>query len=190
MREKRTLAQVFSFDIKFRGTKKTQFYRKLFGYSTTRKTMTVEGKIKMYHTTSSGLLDRIPHILLGKSVFAVPINAAGKVKMFFSNPAWKPIELHIFTAILPNQMRLKAMYDSLYARMKIGQWSNLAEGLKEINEWATKGGKITPELKKQAELIIDISREIMNYDWSDGREFSKELEIKLQPVQAIINEET
>ncbi|MEA1904742.1 MAG: hypothetical protein U9M97_02530, partial [Candidatus Hadarchaeota archaeon] len=104
-----TLAHVYSFDLQFSGSKRTVFYRKLFGFSSHTTRMDREGRSKTYVHSYPGLLTRIPHLHLGRSVVAVPAGAAGLLDGFFRDPKWRPIQLHAFDAILPAEDRLTAM---------------------------------------------------------------------------------
>ncbi len=77
--EDNVLARVYSFDLKFKGGKRTQFYRKLFGFRSKSTREDKEGREKVYENFYPGILTPLPHLRLGKSVFAVPKSAAGKV---------------------------------------------------------------------------------------------------------------
>jgi len=66
-REKATLARVFSFDVKFTSTRKTLFYRRFFGYSSSTKRELKDGSTKTYTHVAQGLLGRIPTLSLGRA---------------------------------------------------------------------------------------------------------------------------
>jgi hypothetical protein len=176
----RTLAKVFSFDLKFKGTKRTMFYRRLFGFSARSSRMDRRGDVKTYTRSYPGLLANIPHVKLGKSVLAVPIPAALKLKAFFRNPAWQPIELHIFDAILPPEIRLQAMINAL-TTSQIDQ--------ETLKDEVTALQHILQRDRANAEVLERVGRvlrtvdELMKNDWSDGKEFSTRLEAQLTPLR-------
>jgi hypothetical protein len=182
----RVLAKVFSFDVKFTGAKRTAFYRKLFGYSSRAERMGKDGSTKIHTYSTPGLLNEIPHAKLGKSVIAVPKAAAARLRSFFSNPRWQPMELHTFDAILPPDVRLKAMEATLDRKVKIAprQWTKFAD---EINELATliEHQPMGPEVVERINRTLRVADELVRLDWSDGLEFSRMLEAKLAPLRKI-----
>ncbi len=180
----RALAKVFSFDIKFTGTNRTAFYRKLFGFSSGVKRVGKDGSTKIHTYATPGLLDEIPHIKLGKSVIAVPKAAAARLRSFFSNPRWQPMELHMFDAILPPDVRLRAMEAALNRMIKVGpkQSAKLADEIGELTALLEHPSP-EPEVVERMNRALRAADELMKVDWSDGFEFSRMLEAKLTPLR-------
>lgn len=184
-RQEKALARVFSFDIRFTGTRKTLFYRKLFGYSSSTKRNKKDGTTKTYTHVARGLLGTIPHLKLGKSVIAVPKAAAPRLEEFFSNPRWQPIELHSFDAILPPKLRERAMEEALFGyvvgreRVKINT---------EMDDIITTAGqrKLPPELAERARRLLRVIEEFIAVDWTDRQEFSRRLEPYLIQLKKVI----
>lgn len=179
-----TMAWVFSFDIKFTGGKRTAFYRKLFGFSTRARYVDKDGSVKTYTHVSPGLLSEIPHVKLGKSVIAVPAAGAARLKSFFSSPRWQPMELHIFGAFLPPDIRLRAMEEALNRRITIAPKQRV--GLREeIDELSSSLKNIPPEptTVERARRALGAADELMKLDWSEEREFSRALESRLAPLR-------
>ena len=184
-RQEKALARVFSFDIRFTGTRKTLFYRKLFGYSSSTKRNKKDGTTKTYTYVARGLLGTIPHLKLGKSVIAVPKAAAPRLEEFFSNPRWQPIELHSFDAILPPKLRERAMEEALFGyvvgreRVKINT---------EMGDIITTAGqrKLPPELAERARRLLRVIEEFIAVDWTDRQEFSRRLEPYLIQLKKVI----
>ncbi|MDI6819530.1 MAG: hypothetical protein QMC89_01305 [Candidatus Hodarchaeaceae archaeon] len=175
-----TLAHVFSFDIKFTGTRRTSFYRKLFGFSTRVRYLGRDGSTKTYQHISPGLLTGIPHLKLGKSVIAVPAAAAPKLSSFFSSPAWQPMELHSFDAILPADLRLRAMEEALGRSILVGhgEQTSLTSEIAELCGLAGRGG-LSPEVTERIHRTLRAAEELVRLDWSDDQEFSNKLETQL-----------
>ncbi|MFQ6129196.1 MAG: hypothetical protein ACE5OT_00080 [Candidatus Hadarchaeaceae archaeon] len=170
----RALARVFSFDVKFTGTRKTLFYRRLFGYSSSTKRELKDGSRKTYTHVAQGLLGRIPHVKLGKSVIAVPKAAAGHLEAFFSDPRWQPLELHSFDAILPAEVRARAMEETL-ASLAIGRERvGLVTEIEELSA-AIGRSELVPELAERARHVLQAAEQLIAFDWTDEREFSRRL---------------
>jgi hypothetical protein len=178
----KALARVFSFDVKFKGTKRTMFYRKLFGFSVRSRRMDTKGEVKTYVRSYPGLLAAIPHVKLGKSVLAVPIQAAPRLKSFFRNPMWQPIELHVFDAHLPPDIRLQAM-DRALATSNLGE-ATLKEEIASLQLLCK--GKASADIVERVGRAMRAARELMALDWSDGREFSASLEAQLAPLRKVM----
>ena len=184
-RQERTLARVFSFDIRFTGTRKTLFYRKLFGYSSSTKRNKKDGTTKTYTHVARGLLGTIPHLKLGKSVIAVPKVVAPRLEEFFSNLRWQPMELYSFDAILSPELRARAMEEA-FAGYVVGR-----ERVKistEMDELLTTAGqrKLIPELAEQARRILRVIEGFIAVDWTDRQEFSRRLEPYLIQLRKVI----
>ena len=184
--QERTLARVFSFDIKFTGTRRTLFYRRLFGYSSSTKRNKKDGTTKTYTHIARGLLGMIPHLKLGKSVIAVPKAAAPRLEEFFSDPRWRPMELHSFDAILPPELRTRAMEEALAGSVVLG--GEKVKLLTEIDELLTaaKQRKLAPELAERARCILRVIEGFIVLDWTDGQEFSRRLEPYLVQLRKAI----
>jgi len=179
----RVLAKVFSFDVKFTGAKRTAFYRKLFGFSSRVERVNKDGSTKIHTYATPGLLDEIPHAKLGKSVIAVPKAAGAKLRSFFSNPRWQPMELHAFDAILPPDVRLRAMEAALNRTIKVGpkQSAKLADEIGELT--ALLEHPPEPEVVERINRALRAADELMKLDWSDDLEFSRILEAKSTPLR-------
>jgi len=170
------IVRVFSFDVKFKGSKRTIFYRKLFGFSAKSKRTDRAGRERIYLKTYPGLLTQIPHLKLGKSVLAVPLGAASRLKAFFQDPAWQPIELYIFDARLPAELRFQAMREALVTT-KVGE-AELKEEIGALRSMA-EHRRVAPEVAERIRRVLRVADELMKLDWSDGREFSNELDAQL-----------
>jgi len=181
----RVFAKVFSFDVKFTGAKRTAFYRKLFGFSSRVERVSKDGSTKIHTYATPGLLDEIPHTKLGKSVIAVPKAAAAKLRSFFSNPRWQPMELHAFDAILPPDVRLRAMEAALERTVEVGpkQRAKLADEIGELTALLEHPSP-EPEVVERINRALRAAGELMRLDWSDDLEFSRMLETKLAPLRA------
>jgi hypothetical protein len=133
-----------------------------------------------------GLLTRIPHIKLGRSVIAVPMEAAPLLKSFFSDPRWAPIELHVFTAVLPARLRLESMEKALGQPVKIAEkeTSKLSDEIVSVQK-LSEGGEIGPRLKERAEKAVRLCEALLSVDWSDGQEFSTKLRGELEKLKKI-----
>ena len=179
----RVLAKVFSFDIKFVGARRTAFYRKLFGFSSRVERVNKDGSTKIHTYATPGLLDEIPHAKLGKSVIAVPRAAAARLRSFFSSPRWQPMELHMFDAILPPDVRLKAMEAALNRTIRVGpkQSAKLADEIGELAALLRQHPE--PEVVGRVNRALRAADELMKLDWSDDLEFSRVLETKLAPLR-------
>ena len=182
-REKATLARVFSFDVKFVGTRKTLFYRRLFGYSSSTKRELKDGSRKTYTHVARGLLGAIPHVKLGKSVLAVPKAAAARLETFFLDPRWQPLELHSFDAILPAEVRARAM-EEILASLTIGRERvGLAAEIEELSA-VLRQGELIPEQAERARHVLRVIEELIAIDWTYEREFSQRLEHHLAQLRA------
>lgn len=181
-----TLARVFSFDVKFTGAKRTQFYRELFGFVGRVRHSGARGT-KTYAYATPGLLSSIPHIRLGKSVIAVPLAAAPKLEEFFSSPRWRPMELHSFYAILPADLRLKAMEASLGRQVPLGRGerTTLAKEIHDLRALVAKG-ELGETVLERVRRLLRAADELARFDWTDGRKFSIELEAKLAGLRKYI----
>jgi hypothetical protein len=185
-RRERTLARVFSFDIGFTGTRKTLFYRKLFGYSSSTKRNKKDGTTKIYTHIAQGLLGAMPHLKLGKSVIAVPKTAAPRFEEFFSDPKWHPIELYSFDAILPPELRARAMEEALAGYMVLGRERvKITTEMDELLSIARQR-KLTPEFAERARRILRVVEEFIALDWTDGQEFSRRIEPYLIQLRKVI----
>jgi len=180
----RVLAKVFSFDVKFVGARRTAFYRKLFGFSSRVERVNKDGSTKIHTYATPGLLDEIPHAKLGKSVIAVPKAAAARLRSFFSNPRWQPMELHAFDAILPPDVRLRAMEAALNRTIRVGpkQSAKLADEIGELTALLERLPP-DPEVVERINRALRAADELMKLDWSDDLEFSRILEAKLTPLR-------
>lgn len=185
-RREKTLARVFSFDIGFTGTRKTLFYRKLFGYSSSTKRNKKDGTTKTYTHVARGLIGAIPHLKLGKSVIAVPETAAPRLEEFFSDPKWQPMELYSFDAILPSELRAHAMEEALagYIMLEREQVKITTE-MDELLSVARQR-KLTPEFAERARRILRVVEGFVALDWTDGQEFSRRLEPYLVQLRKVI----
>ena len=181
-----TLARVFSFDLKFTGTRKTLFYRRLLGYSSSTKRDLKDGSTKIYTHITRGLLGTIPHVKLGKSVIAVPRAAAARLETFFSDPKWQPMNVYSFDAILPVEVRAHAMSEILSSLFVVGRERvKLNDEIDELLAAAGRG-KLAPELAERARQVMCMVEDIITLDWTDGSEFSQWLKLRLVQLRRAI----
>ncbi|MEM2619523.1 MAG: hypothetical protein QW356_08640 [Candidatus Hadarchaeales archaeon] len=97
-------AKIISFDLGATGSKKVKFYRQLFGFHSTRRRGTQTRRV-----FTPGILSKIPHLVLGKSVVAVPPEACSQLLDFLSNPQWKPIQVHVVDGLLSAEQVRRAV---------------------------------------------------------------------------------
>lgn len=144
-----------------------------------------DGYTKTYTHVARGLLGTIPHVKLGKSVIAVPKAAAARLEAFFSDPRWQPLELHSFDAILPAEVRARAMEKTL-ASLTIGrERAGLATEIEELST-VVRQGELAPELAERARHVLRVAEELIALDWTDEREFSRRLEPYLAQLRRAI----
>jgi len=173
---RKTLVRVFSFDIKFTGSKRTIFYRKLFGFSSRSKRIDRTGRERVYLQTYPGLLTQMPYLKLGKSVLAVPMATAPRLKAFFQNPAWQPIELHAFDALLPAELKFQAMRETV-ATSRVGE-ATLKDEIAALR-FIVEHKRVDPDVRERIRRTLRVADELMRLDWSEGREFSNEFRAQL-----------
>jgi hypothetical protein len=152
-RKKGVWARVISFDLGAKGSQKVRFYRKLFGYYSTRRR---GGRVQK--TFVAGVLSKIPHLRLGKSVVAVPPEASDEVCGFLSNPAWKPIEVHIIDALLSPTQQAEAVRRVLEmpVRLSTGEVS-----LRQAVEAVSRRGSKDPDRK----YLLSLLSQLEGYEW-------------------------
>jgi hypothetical protein len=131
-----------------------------------------------------GLLTRIPHLHLGRSVVAVPARAAEKLDRFFGNPKWRPIQLHTFDAILPAGDRLRAMRNA-FERIEVQPDVRLKEEMKFLRSSVALA---PPDLEEawRVRRVFSATGELIGLDWSEGRQFSRGLEANLAQLKRYI----
>ncbi|KXB00822.1 hypothetical protein AKJ41_03615 [candidate division MSBL1 archaeon SCGC-AAA259O05] len=175
------LARVYSFDLQFEGSRRTQFYRELFGYRSKTTRMDGEGREKVYENFYPGILTPLPHLRLGKSVIAVPKTARNEVDDFFEDSRWKPRELYSFDGILPPEDRMEAMEDAL-SRIMVGEDRTLESEIESLLSLESRRS-LDPENKHRVRRVLERVEELMGHDWTDGFEFSKRLRERLDPLR-------
>lgn len=175
------LARVYSFDLQFKGGKRTKFYRKLFGYKSKNTRQDEEGREKVYESFYPGMLTPLPHLRLGKSVIAVPKSAKGELDAFFEEEQWGSIDLYSFDGILPSDDRMAAMRE-VPGRRRITKDDTLESEIENLRTLV--GGNVPgPEERRRIGTVLDHVEDLKKYDWSDDREFSEELDEKVRPLR-------
>jgi hypothetical protein len=146
-------AKVISFDLGAKGSIKVKFYHKLFGFYTTKR----RGN-KTYRYFVPGLLSKIPHLRLGKSVVAVPPEASEEVCSFLSNPAWKPIQVHVVDALLSPEQQAEAVKRALETpvRLVAGEVS-----LKEAVEMVSRRGSKNSDYR----YLLSLLSQLEKFEW-------------------------
>ncbi|KXA93930.1 hypothetical protein AKJ36_03630 [candidate division MSBL1 archaeon SCGC-AAA259I07] len=177
------LARVYSFDLQFEGSRRTQFYREFFGYSSRTTKTDKEGREKVYENFYPGLLTPLPHLRLGKSVIAVPKKARGEVDGFFEDSRWGPMELYSFDGILPPGDRMEAMKCTL-SKIMIGEDRTLESEIESLLSLESRNS-LNPEDEYRVRRVLERAEELMRYDWTDGSEFSKRLRKRLNPLRVL-----
>ncbi|KXA89252.1 hypothetical protein AKJ61_03280 [candidate division MSBL1 archaeon SCGC-AAA259B11] len=175
------LARVYSFDLQFEGSRRTQFYRELFGYRSKTTRTDGEGREKVYENFYPGILTSLPHLRLGKSVIVVPKTARGEVDNFFEDSRWKPMELYSFDGILPPDDRMEAMENAL-SRIMIGEDRTLESEIESLISLESQGS-LDPEDKHRVRRVLERVEKLMEHDWTDGSEFSERLRERLDPLR-------
>lgn len=180
----RTYGKVFSFDLQFRGSKRTSFYRKLFGFSSKTKKEDSKGRIHVYESFYPGLLTSIPYLKLGKSVIAVPKSAAERVNTFFQNSKWNPISLYIFTGIFPSEDRMKAMKETLN-RVRVTPDATLGSEIESLLKIISQDNLDSGDVPRARRALKAVD-ELTKLDWTDEREFSRNLGEKIAPLRRAV----
>jgi len=94
---------VFSFDFRegrhVSRTRKTQFFRRLYGYTQRLTRRKKDGQVISYSYHYPGILDQLPHVKLGKSVFGVVPNSKDQVLDLLH--AFPEVTFHQFISWLP-----------------------------------------------------------------------------------------
>jgi len=180
--EENTLARVYSFDLKFKGGNKTQFYRELFGFNSKTSREDSEGRKKVYENFYPGLLTPIPHLRLGKSVIAVPKNAETEFREFFEDSRWGDIDLYAFDGVLPNGDRMRAMEEVL-ERIKIGTEASLNSEIDFLLELVYRGD-FNSDYIGRAMRVLEKCEELIEHDWTDDYKFSEKLNERLDPLRS------
>lgn len=166
-------AKVFSFDLQFTGRRKTDFYRKFYGFKSRTKKTNQEGREKIYESFYPGILTPMPHLRLGKSVVAVPMPAEEELRSFFENPKWRPIDLYVFDAFLSPDDRFQAMKKAL-DRIEVAPDRTLGEALRAPRPDDQLAGAVL----RAAEKLIEL-------DWSEDGEFSRMLRERVAPFKEV-----
>lgn len=180
----RTHGKVFSFDLKFRGSKRTSFYRKLFGFHSKTKKEDSKGITRVYESFYPGLLTSIPYLKLGKSVIAVPKLSAGKLRSFFNNPEWGPINLYVFTGIFQNKDRMKAMNETLN-RVRVTRDTILKSEIKALIKAKSQNNINSTDFPRIRRILKSINK-LERLDWTDNKEFSRNINDKINPLKNIV----
>lgn len=167
------LARVYSFDLQFKGGKRTQFYRKLFGFKSKSTREDKNGREKTYETFYPGLLTPIPHMRLGKSVIAVPKTAREEVDAFFEDSRWGSIDLYSFDGILPSDDRRKAMEETL-ERIKSPQNETLRSEIESLKRLESKN-QLDSQDSRRVRGVLNKVESLLRHDWTDDSEFTKDL---------------
>ncbi len=175
------LARIYSFDLKFGGSNRTKFYRKLFGFRSKTTREDKKGREKTYENLYPGVLTPIPHLRLGKSVIAIPKRAEKSLDDFFENSKWGSIDLYAFDGILPSEDRLRAMHEAL-ERVKVTRDEPLFSEIKYLRS-IEKRGSIESEELERIKRVVRQCGELMDHDWSDDSKFSEELNNMIEPLR-------
>jgi hypothetical protein len=146
-------AKVISFDLGAKGSTKVRFYHKLFGFHTTKR----RGN-KIYRYFVPGVLSKIPHLRLGKSVVAVPPEVSEEVCNFLSNPAWRPIQVHVVDALLSPEQQAEAVKKVLEmpVRLAAGEVS-----LRQAVEMVSRRGSKDSDYRYLLSLLSQLER----FEW-------------------------
>ncbi len=175
------LARIYSFDLQFKGSKRTKFYRKLFGFKSRTKREDQKGREKVYERFYPGLLTPLPHLRLGKSVIAIPKKARYKLDDFFGDSKWDPIDLYSFDGILPPGDRMSAMREALN-RIKITPKQTLDSSIEALLRLEYKDSLDEDDFQKIRKVIEKCER-LMKNDWTDDMEFSESLRERISPLR-------
>ena len=144
---------MISFDLGAKGSAKVRFYHKLFGFYTSKRRGT-----RTYRYFVPGILSKIPHLRLGKSVIAVPPEASEEVCNFLSNPAWKPIEVHVIDALLTPEQQAEAVRKVLEmpVRLSAGEVS-LREAVQVVSRRRSKDSDYR--------YLLSLLSQLERFDW-------------------------
>lgn len=175
------MARVYSFDLQFEGSRRTQFYRELFGYRSRTTRTDKEGRERVYESFYPGLLTLLPHLRLGKSVIAVPKKTRGEVDDFFGDSRWEPMELYSFDGILPPEDRMEAMEDALSGVM-VGEDRTLESEIESLLSLESRDS-LDPEDEYRVRRVLERAEELMRCDWTGGAEFSEGLRKKISSLK-------
>ncbi len=183
--EKNTLARVYSFDLQFKGGKRTKFYRKLFGFKSKTTKEDKNGREKVYENFYPGVITPLPHLRLGKSVIAIPKSAQNSLDNFFNDPIWKNIDLYSFDGILPSEDRIKAMEKAL-GRIDVGREESLDSEIDSLLSIESRD-KVENEEIQRIRKVVEKCKDLMSHDWTDNKEFSKNLKERIRPLREKIS---
>ncbi|KXB05554.1 hypothetical protein AKJ49_00535 [candidate division MSBL1 archaeon SCGC-AAA382A03] len=175
------MARVYSFDLQFEGSRRTQFYRELFGYRSKTTRTNKEGRERVYENFYPGLLTLLPHLRLGKSVIAVPKKTQGEMDGFFEDSRWGPIDLYSFDGILPSEDRMKAMEDAL-SEIMVGEDRTLKSEIDALLSLESRNS-LDPEDEHRVRRVLERAEELMRCDWTGGAEFSEGLRRKISSLK-------
>ncbi|KXB05556.1 hypothetical protein AKJ49_00545 [candidate division MSBL1 archaeon SCGC-AAA382A03] len=157
----------------------------MFGFKSKTTRENKNGQEKVYENFYPGVLAPLPHLRLGKSVIAVPKSARDKLDNFFQDSKWGSIDLYSFDGILPRKDRMKAMKETL-ERIKIDPNHSLKEEIEFLKSMKEEGELDSRQVQK-AKRVVKRCEDLMKHDWSDEKEFSKQLKNKIIFLQKIIS---
>lgn len=179
--EDNILARIYSFDLQFGGGKRTKFYRKLYGFKSKSTREDQEGREHIYENFYPGILTSIPHLRLGKSVIAIPKSAEDTLNEFFGRSHWSGIDLYAFDGILPSEDRMEAMREALN-RIGVAEDQNLSSEIDYLNRMRGKN-QLDNVGSHRIKRTLKKSEKLMSLDWTDGQEFSKNLNEKIRNLR-------
>ncbi len=183
--EKNTLARVYSFDLQFKGGKRTKFYRKLFGFNSKTTREDKNGRENVYENFYPGIVTPLPHLRLGKSVIAIPKSAQNSLDNFFNDPKWEKIDLYSFDGILPSEDRMKAMKGVL-ERVEVTREESLNSEIDSLLSIDSRD-KVGNEELQRIRRVVEECQNLLRHDWTDNEEFSKKLEERIRPLREKIS---
>ena len=108
--------RVFSFDFHQPAhsdqSRKTRFFRHLYGYTQRIKRRLKDGQVTTYSYHYPGILDQIPHIKLGKSVFGILPGTESLVLDLFQS--YNEVIVHQFIGMIPIPIWLSTGSKKIY----------------------------------------------------------------------------
>ncbi|MFX1577080.1 MAG: hypothetical protein ACFFCF_07880 [Promethearchaeota archaeon] len=153
---------VISFDFKHQKgvsqSRKTRFFRELYGHSQQIKQQLKNGEIIVRNYHYPGVLDQIPHIKLGKSVLAVPPGSEDEIINLLRS--FNEVIFYTFTGWLPTSLWPMKYDEDIDMTSKLIINYGYLSVLFQIQK---KGGSINQSDLSNAGFSLEYSGRAINY---------------------------
>ncbi|MBS3815277.1 MAG: hypothetical protein KGY45_01790 [Hadesarchaea archaeon] len=122
---------------------------------------------------------------LGKSVIAVPKEAAGELREFFNDSEWGSIRLHVFSGLLSSEERMRAMMETL-ERIRLNN-QTLKSEIESLRKIISRNQFDSEDIPR-AKGVVRAINSLIDLDWTDNNEFSKSIQKEIKPIKGAISE--